>query len=322
MTTTQTNPSVFRFAPSPNGELHLGHALSALVGYERARACGGRFLLRIEDIDTGRSRPQFVAGILADLAWLGIVWEEPVVLQSQRLPAYRAAAERLEEMGLLYPCFATRAEIEAAAAGDARDPDGAPLYPGPLQGPRRRGDRTAAGGRRSRLRCASTCRQRSPPRPPGSGARPSSSPSLREDGTPRTIEARPERWGDAVIVRKDTPASYHLAVVVDDAWQGVTHVTRGRDLYPATDLHRLLQVLLDLPAPLYHHHRLITDATGRKLAKSARDTSLHSLRESGYSPGRRPPPGGAGLSGRPFPSHPFRKRAGRGGAGGRPVGPS
>ena len=125
---------VFRFAPSPNGELHLGHALSALIGYERARACGGRFLLRIEDIDTGRSRPQFVAGILADLAWLGIVWEEPVVFQSQRLSAYRAAAERLERMGLLYPCFATRAEIEAAAAGGARDPDGAPLYPGLYKG--------------------------------------------------------------------------------------------------------------------------------------------------------------------------------------------
>ena len=145
MTTTQTSPSVFRFAPSPNGELHLGHALSALVGYQRARACGGRFLLRIEDIDTGRSRPQFIAGILADLAWLGIAWEEPVVLQSQRLPAYRAAAERLEEMGLLYPCFATRAEIEAAASGDARDPDGALLYPGlyknrdPAEIARRRG---------------------------------------------------------------------------------------------------------------------------------------------------------------------------------------
>jgi glutamyl-Q tRNA(Asp) synthetase len=222
------SPPIFRFAPSPNGELHLGHALSALIGYEQARSCGGRFLLRIEDIDTARSRPQFVDGIFADLAWLGITWEEPVVFQSERMPAYRAAVERLQAMGLLYPCFATRAEIEAAAVRDARE--------------------------------------------------------LADDGTPQMVSAHPERWGDAVIVRKDTPTSYHLAVVVDDAWQDVTIVTRGRDLYAATDLHRLLQVLLDLPAPVYHHHRLVTDADGRKLAKSARDTSLRSLRKEGATP--------------------------------------
>jgi glutamyl-Q tRNA(Asp) synthetase len=271
---------IFRFAPSPNGELHLGHALSALVGYERARACGGRFLLRIEDIDTGRSRPQFVAGILADLAWLGIAWEEPVVFQSQRLSAFRAAAGRLEQMGLLYPCFATRAEIEAVATGAARDPDGAPLYPGLYKGrdasetARRR---TAGEAFALRIDMAAAIA--------AAAARPGGAPlhftELADDGTPQTIEARPERWGDAVIVRKDIPTSYHLAVVVDDAWQGVTHVTRGRDLYPATDLHRLLQVLLGLPAPIYRHHRLIVDETGRKLAKSARDTSLRSLRESG-----------------------------------------
>jgi glutamyl-Q tRNA(Asp) synthetase len=186
-------------------------------------------------------------------------------------------------MGLTYPCFATRAEIEAAAASGARDPDGAPLYPGLYKGrdaseiARRR-----AAGQAFALRidvgaamAAAAARL---------GGAPLDFTELADDGTPRTIEARPERWGDAVIVRKDTPASYHLAVVVDDAWQGVTHVTRGRDLYPATDLHRLLQVLLDLPAPVYHHHRLIADATGRKLAKSARDTSLRSLRESGHSP--------------------------------------
>ena len=279
---TMTQP-VFRFAPSPNGELHLGHALSALIGYERARTCGGRFLLRMEDIDTGRSRPQFVAGIFANLAWLGIVWEEPVVFQSQRLSAYRAAAGQLERMGLLYPCFATRAEIDAAVADGARDPDGAPLYPGLYKGrdasevARRR-----AAGEAFALRmdmgaaiAAATAKLQ--------GA-PLFFTELAEDGTSQTIEARPERWGDAVIVRKDAPASYHLAVVVDDAWQGVTHVTRGRDLYPTTDLHRLLQVLLDRPAPIYHHHRLITDDQGRKLAKSARDTSLKSLRESGCSP--------------------------------------
>ena len=277
------SPPVFRFAPSPNGELHLGHALSALIGEEWARACGGRFLLRIEDIDEARSRPQFVAGIFADLAWLGIAWEEPVIFQSQRLSAYRVAAERLERMGLTYACFATRAEIEAAAARGARDPDGAPLYPGLYKGrdasetARRRAVGEAFALRIDMERAIAAAAARL-------GGAPLSFTELAEDGTARTIEARPERWGDAVIVRKDIPASYHLAVVVDDAWQGVTHVTRGRDLYPATDLHRLLQVLLDLPAPAYHHHRLITDATGRKLAKSARDTSLRSLRESGHRP--------------------------------------
>jgi len=273
---------VFRFAPSPNGELHLGHALSALIGYERARACGGRFLLRIEDIDKGRSRQRFVAGILADLAWLGVAWEEPVVFQSQRLAAYRTASERLERMGLLYPCFATRTEIEATASA-GRDPDGAPLYPGLYKG-RDLAEvaRRQAAGEPYALRIdmeaaiGTACMKLA--------SAPLHFTELGEDGRAQTIAARPERWGDAVLVRKDTPASYHLAVVIDDAWQGVTHVTRGRDLYPATDLHRLLQVLLDLPAPLYQHHRLITDEAGRKLAKSARDTSLRSLRQSGLTP--------------------------------------
>jgi glutamyl-Q tRNA(Asp) synthetase len=274
---------VFRFAPSPNGEMHLGHALSALVGYERAQACGGRFLVRIEDIDPGRSRARFVEQIFADLAWLGVAWEEPVVFQSQRMPAYRAAARRLEAMGLLYPCFATRAEIEAAATAGAVDPDGAPLYPGlyrdrdPLEIARRQ-----AAGERFALRIDMGSAVAAAATKLG-GARLAFT-ELDEDGTARTVEASPERWGDAVIVRKDVAASYHLAVVVDDAWQGVSHVTRGRDLFAATGLHRLLQVLLDLPAPLYHHHRLITDAAGRKLAKSARDTSLRSLRESGRTP--------------------------------------
>jgi len=275
---------VFRFAPSPNGELHLGHALSALIGFERARACGGRFLLRIEDIDRGRSRQRFIAGILADLAWLGIAWEEPVVLQSQRLPAYRAASERLERLGLVYPCFATRAEIEAAASC-GRDPDGAPLYPGLYRGrdPAEIARRRAAGEPYAlRLDVAAAIAALSAKL----GKAPLCFSELAADGRPQRIRARPERWGDAVIVRKDTPASYHLAVVIDDAWQGVTHVTRGRDLFAATDLHRLLQVLLDLPAPVYQHHRLITDAAGRKLAKSARDTSLRSLRASGFTPAR------------------------------------
>jgi glutamyl-Q tRNA(Asp) synthetase len=273
---------VFRFAPSPNGELHLGHAFSALVGYERACAGGGRFLVRIEDIDKGRARARYVAGILTDLAWLGVAWEEPVVLQSERLAAYRAASDRLERMGLLYPCFATRAEI-AAAASCGRDPDGAPLYPGlyKARAPAEIARRRAAGEPYAlRLDMAAAIGT--------AGAKPARTPlcfvELDEAGRPQMIEARPERWGDAVIVRKDAAASYHLAVVIDDAWQGVSHVTRGRDLYAATDLHRLLQVLLDLPAPIYQHHRLITDAAGRKLAKSARDTSLRWLREQGVTP--------------------------------------
>jgi len=283
MVHTAMSTPVFRFAPSPNGELHLGHALSALVGYERARASGGRFLLRIEDIDKGRSRPRFVAGILADLAWLGLAWEEPVVFQSQRLDAYRDAARRLEDMGLLYPCFASRAEIEAAAAGGARDPDGGLLYPGLFKGrdAREVARRRAAGEpfalRIDMGRAIAAAAERL-------GGTALLFTEIAQDGAAHVVEARPERWGDAVIVRKDVATSYHLAVVVDDAWQGVTHVTRGRDLYGATDLHRLLQVLLGLPAPVYHHHRLITDAAGRKLSKSARDTSLRSLREQGATP--------------------------------------
>ena len=274
---------VFRFAPSPNGELHLGHALSAIVGFEQARACGGRFLLRIEDIDTGRSRSAYVAGIFEDLRWLGLTWEEPVVFQSQRMDAYRAAARQLRDMGLLYPCFATRAEIAAAATDDARDPDGAPLYPGLYKG-RDAGDlaRRQAAGEPFALRLDM---ERAVAAAAGKlGGAPLTFIEIAEDGTPQTVAARPGRWGDAVLVRKDVPTSYHLAVVVDDAWQGVTHVTRGHDLYAATDLHRLLQVLLGLPEPHYRHHRLVTDAAGRKLAKSARDTSLKSLRESGIGP--------------------------------------
>jgi glutamyl-Q tRNA(Asp) synthetase len=274
---------VFRFAPSPNGSLHLGHALSALMGFEQAKACGGRFLLRIEDIDPRRSRPQYVAGIFEDLRWLGLLWEEGVVFQSQRMGAYRSAAACLEAMELLYPCFATRTMIEAAAAHGARDPDGAPIYPGLFRGKSQEeiARRTSNGepfALRIDMRKALAVAARKLAGAPLSFA------ELDGEGRGQQMVARPERWGDAIILRKDVPASYHLAVVVDDAWQGVTHVTRGRDLYAATDLHRLLQVLLDLPAPRYHHHRLITDALGRKLAKSAGDTSLASLRMRGLLP--------------------------------------
>lgn len=274
---------VFRFAPTPNGELHLGHALSALVGHDRAEAAGGRFLLRIEGIDVGRTRPEFVAGIFEDLRWLGLDWEEPVLFQSQRMDAYRAATARLEAVGLLYPCFATRSEIDAAADTHALDPDGAPLYPGLWKG-RAPAEIAAmhAVGSPAALRINMAAAQAA------AAAKLKGAPltfvELAEDGARQNIHAHPERWGDAVIVRKDVPTSYHLAVVVDDAWQDVTHVTRGRDLYAATDLHRLLQVLLDLPAPVYHHHRLVTDVAGRKLAKSARDTSLRALRSQGITP--------------------------------------
>jgi glutamyl-Q tRNA(Asp) synthetase len=274
---------VFRFAPSPNGELHLGHALSALIGFERAQALAGRFLVRIEDIDAGRTRAKFIAGILEDLRWLGLSWAEPVLRQSQRMPAYAAAAARLKAMGLLYPCFASRAEIAGAAREAARDPDGAPLYPG-LWRQAAAADiaaRQATGApfalRLDMARAMAAARQRL------AGTALTFS-ELDEKGTERQRQAQPERWGDAILVRKDVATSYHLAVVVDDAWQGITHVTRGADLLAATDLHRLLQVLLDLPSPLYHHHRLITDAQGRKLAKSAGDTSLRELRRQGLTP--------------------------------------
>lgn len=281
---TAARRPVTRFAPSPNGELHLGHALSAMVGYDMARRMGGRFLVRIEDIDVGRSRETFIEGIRIDLAWLGLDWERPELRQSEHFAVYRAAARRLEEEGLLYPCFATRAEIAQATGADplARDPDGAPLYPGLHKHlPRDEAERRKRAGEpfalrldmdRALLRLAEV-----------TGGERLVFTEIDEQGRGRLVAARPELWGDAVIVRKDVPASYHLAVVVDDARQGVTHVTRGQDLFAATHLHRLLQVLLGLPEPMYHHHRLITDDDGRKLAKSLGDTSLRTLREQGVS---------------------------------------
>lgn len=273
---------VFRFAPSPNGDLHLGHALSALTGFEMARRAGGRFLIRIEDIDTARSRETYVRGIFDDLAWLGIHWEEPVLRQSTRFAAYRQAAQRLETMGLLYPCFATRTEIAGHATPGAVDPDGAPLSSGLSKAltPREIARRKSAGepfALRIDMQKAIAAAKAM------TGGTPLTFREWGEGDDARTVPARPDRWGDAVIIRKDTPASYHLAVVVDDASQGITDVTRGMDLFAATDIHRLLQVLLGLPEPQYRHHHLLFKTDGQKLSKSARDTSLKSLRESGIT---------------------------------------
>jgi glutamyl-Q tRNA(Asp) synthetase len=277
-----TSRPVLRFAPSPNGELHLGHALSALIGFEMAQRLGGRFLLRIEDIDTARSREEHVSQIYDDLRWLGITWEEPVLRQSLHFTTYSGASDWLLKLGLLYPCFATRSEIAEATetAPLAVDPDGAPLYPGlhkhlPKEEIARRLSRNEPFALRLDMERALEALEGI------TGSRRVTFTELDAEGGAQTIEMDPAAWGDAVIVRKDTPTSYHLAVVVDDARQGVTHVTRGRDLYEATSLQRLLQTLLGVPVPVYHHHPLINGADGRKLSKSAGDLSLRQMRAEG-----------------------------------------
>ncbi|MBS0253564.1 MAG: tRNA glutamyl-Q(34) synthetase GluQRS [Proteobacteria bacterium] len=272
--------SVTRFAPSPNGLLHVGHALSAIIAHDTARRNGGRFLLRIEDIDLERRRPEFVAAIFEDLNWLGLTWEEPVLVQSDHFAEYLAAADRLIAMGLLYPCFATRKEIAEAADPTKTDPDGAPVYPGIWRGASAEmvGEQMAAGETPAlRLNMEGALQVLKSKR----GDAPLTFVEAGDDGSQETVVADPARWGDAVIVRKEVPASYHLSVVVDDARQGVTHVTRGQDLLAATDLQRLLQELLDLPQPVYSHHRVIRWADGRKLSKSNQDMGLRVLRDEG-----------------------------------------
>jgi glutamyl-Q tRNA(Asp) synthetase len=270
---------VFRFAPSPNGELHLGHAYSALTDYALCRAAGGRFLLRMEDIDPERCRPQYEALICEDLAWLGIAWEEPVRRQSEHMADYERAIDRLRGLGLVYPSFMSRSAIAARVKpGSPRDPDGAPLYPGDEgeMDETEAARRVAAGEPHVlRLRAAKAMAVAGPLSWQETGAGPA--------GECGTVPADPSIWGDFVVARRDVATSYHLAVVVDDALQGVTHVVRGRDLFHATAAHVLLQRLLGLPTPAYHHHRLMVDETGRKLSKSDRDTSLRSLREAGVS---------------------------------------
>ncbi len=275
-------PRAIRFAPSPNGRLHLGHAYAALMAFETAQAMGARFLLRIDDIDTARCRRDYEEAIYDDLGWLGLRWEEPVRRQSDHFDTYREIAQRLADRALLYPCFATRKEIGDAVAKaglTARDPDGAPLYPGIYRdAPSEAVAARVAEGRPHAMRLDMTRALAAV------DGEPLNYRVFVPSGEQRTCVAEPARWGDAVIVRKDTPASYHLATVVDDALQGITHVVRGTDLEAATDLHVLLQKLLGLPTPAYHHHRLILDETGRKLSKSAGDLSLASLRAGGATP--------------------------------------
>ena len=276
---------VLRFAPSPNGYLHLGHAYSALLNSDVARELGGRLLLRIEDIDIERCRPEYEAAIYDDLRWLGFSWQEPVRRQHEHFADYARAIARLEAEGLLYPSFETRRELAALAAerdrqgGWPRDPDGVPIYPGSAR----------------RLSAAESARRRAAGEPfalrlatdkamartgvltwTESGAGPS--------GQTGSITAAPQIWGDVILARKDAPASYHLAAVVDDALQGVTDIVRGQDLFWSTSIHRLLQALLGLPEPAYHHHKLILDEAGQKLAKSTNATGLRELRAAGLKP--------------------------------------
>lgn len=277
---------VFRFAPSPNGFLHLGHAFSALLDHALARGLGGRFLLRLEDIDTTRCRPEYEVVICDDLRWLGLDWDGAPRRQSEHFAAYGAALDRLKAMDLVYPSFLGRGEIrarvaalEAAGRPWPRDPDGAPHYPGD----ERDLDATVRAARAAdephvvwRLDTRRALARVGPLAWRETGAGPA--------GETGRVAADPAAWGDPVLARWEVPTSYHLSVVVDDALQGVTHVVRGRDLFHATSVHRLLQRLLDLPEPIYHHHRLVTDASGRKLAKSAADTALAELRAAGTTP--------------------------------------
>lgn len=265
-----------RFAPSPTGKLHLGHAFSALFSYEAARRMGGRFLLRIEDIDFTRCRREFEAGMLEDLAWLGLEWETPVRRQSEHLAEYAEVAERLRERGLLYPCFCTRKDIQREIERAGGAPHGAegPLYPGicrALSEEERQARMAAREDFALRLDLNRALDEIGGP------------PSWTDLGRGEVV-GQPELLGDAVLVRKDIGTSYHLAVVWDDARQGVTRVTRGEDLLEATHLHRVLQVLLGLPEPEYHHHGLIRDEAGRRLAKRDESETLQSLREAGESP--------------------------------------
>jgi glutamyl-Q tRNA(Asp) synthetase len=261
--------SVFRFAPSPTGHLHLGHALSAILNFEEAERVGARFLLRIEDIDMTRCKPEFEESIYEDLEWLGINWESPVRRQSEHFEEYAAELSRLEAEHLLYASYETRADLARLITG--RDPEGGPRY-SREEGlsPDEAAEREAAGEPYAlRLDMEQALSRVETP--------------LFWTEVDKQVEAHPERWGDVVLGRKQMPASYHLAAVLDDALQGVTHVVRGKDLFEATAVHRLLQELLGLSAPIYRHHHLLVDENGKKLSKRDQSTTLRDLRESGVS---------------------------------------
>ncbi|WP_417616944.1 tRNA glutamyl-Q(34) synthetase GluQRS [Parasphingorhabdus sp.] len=269
----QLNPDiVVRFAPSPNGLLHLGHAYAAMMAHDFARARGGQFLLRIEDIDSGRSRPEFVTAILDDLRWLGLGWDGDVIFQSQRLDRYAAAADRLKAMDLLYPCFCSRSDMRQLQ-DDGPQPEGpdGPIYAGtcrhldPDQA-RKRATKEPHSWRLDVAKAAAI-----------------TGPLQWTDERHGAQLSHPERLGDVILVPKETPVAYHLAVTVDDARDGITHVVRGDDLFASTAIHRLLQALLGLPTPIYFHHRLLCDEEGAKLAKSRGSASLSVLRLAGKS---------------------------------------
>jgi glutamyl-Q tRNA(Asp) synthetase len=277
---------MFRFAPSPNGLLHLGHALSALLNHDLARAAEGTLLLRLEDIDRERCREAFAAAIVEDLRWLGISWLGAPRRQSEHFAVYQAALDDLARRDLVFPCFCTRGAVQAASAAQALatgmprpvDPDGGPIYPGTCRhlAPAERA-RLLAEGRPAALRLDMERALAEVPH------------RLfwcecGDEAGPREVEADPAAWGDVMLARREVPTSYHLSVVVDDAAQGITDVVRGRDLFHATGLHRLLQELLGLPAPRYHHHRLVRDAAGHKLSKSRDAPSLRDLRREGQTP--------------------------------------
>jgi glutamyl-Q tRNA(Asp) synthetase len=275
---------VLRFAPSPNGYLHLGHAFSALLNHDMAREQGGRLLLRIEDIDATRCRPEYEAAIYEDLDWLGVSWQPPVRRQSEHFDDYKAALAELEALGLIYPSFESRNEITALVAERdrrgawPRDPDGVPLYPG-------RARKLSAAERKRRLTAGEpfALRLALDAAAARAGALTWTETGIGPQGQTGLVAGVPQMWGDVVLARKELPTSYHLAATLDDAFQGVNEVVRGQDLFWSTSIHRLLQALLGLPEPTYHHHRLIFDADGRKLSKSTKATSLRELRTAGLA---------------------------------------
>lgn len=274
---------LFRFAPSPNGPLHLGHAYSALCNAKFAKLYDGRFILRIEDIDLSRRSETHIAAIYRDLHWLGLSWPTPVRLQSDHLQSYLPALAHLTDLGLLYPCFATRAEINRAAnaaTSPATDPDGALLYPSickaytddQVQECKNKGMPFALRLHMDKALAHAATLHKGP----------ITYKTFNEQGPSSEIPIDPARWGDIVIARKDVPTSYHLAVVIDDHHQAITHICRGKDLEAATDIHRLLQIILGLDEPAYHHHDLVL-YEGEKLSKSKSHPSLFELREQGIT---------------------------------------